>query len=398
MTLVSLALALVAPTAFGAPKATQQAQPAEPHAPVSPAPSDNAKVARRAVRDAAAAFFVCLHAADPQRPSWCLSLASLQRRALADRERIDAAVAKAAAAWGRARPEPLTDADVDGRLAGVELGCTGPAGGHGAITLESEDLTGALGAGDAGARARCASSEASSLGPNLDALAVDASEAWDMTADYLDAFVACGRARQQQQPASKDRNTVADCALAQGCTDDGDVLGHVTNHDRDKGWLEPAVGRLWSRIVDALGGSEHESPGNAVTGGRGYCLAEGPCGEGSCEQQASAKSLKQRLRQLPDEGCNDQATPNPEGGSGCVTAKPAKSWTAADAQAAFTRICALRQRVATPVDGRPMRCVLPKPKTKPAVDACHDDVGMCAPEQGGAAVPGSNPQPPAPPQ
>jgi hypothetical protein len=370
LTLAALALAL---DASGAPMQRKAERAPNVERPAS----TNATIARNAVRENPEAFSVCLHSTDATHPIWCTSIGALQRYAPDDSAKIDAAVSKAGGDWGAARTDLLTGADVRGQLAGVDLGCTGKGS---SITLESSDLTGVL---STAATRGCTGATESSLGNGLAGLDAIQSDAWDMTVDYVDTLTACKKARRasggrQLRPV---RGSMGECAAASGCDGTGkaDNVG-IEKHKEPS--VETKIGRAWEKIVDALGGGHEDPTANDGNGVRGYCFADEPCGAGSCEAEASAHALQQELHDDKTQSCDPAAMPNPEGSGACLTAKPASAWTKVDRQTAFTRVCELRQRVAS--DDGTARCVPPPPASGRDLDACHSNIGMCTPEQGGS--------------
>ncbi|HWB75951.1 MAG TPA: hypothetical protein VG755_13375 [Nannocystaceae bacterium] len=303
----------------------------------------------------------------------------MKRHAPEDTAKIDAAVGKGAAAWASARNDVLTGADVRGRLAGVDLGCTGKGS---SITLESSDLTGVL---SSATTRDCTGVTEPSLGSGLGGLDVNQGDAWDMTVDYFDALTACKKARRASAGRSMrpSRGSLVNCGLASDCDGTGKADNVGTEKPKETS-IKTAIGKVWEKIERAVGGDGGEDPPvNDAVGVRGYCFADSPCGAGSCEAEASAHALQRELQDDKTQTCDPAAMPTPDGASTCLVAKPASTWTQVDRQTAFTRVCELRQRVASTTDAGTMRCLAPPPVAARDLDACRSNVGMCTPEQGG---------------
>lgn len=140
--------------------------------------------------------------------------------------------------------------------------------------------------------------------------------------------------------------------------------------------LSTFIGRIWAKIAT----SRYQPTGGSNGGVRGYCFADDPCIEPSCNAQAQVKAISDYLARMSYDGCNINATPTPDGPDECAKVKLGRTITPEELNKMRAHVCQRSGGVAGSRDGTTFRCLDPSQAQRDTGlrrDPCSDPAAMC---------------------
>lgn len=333
-------------------------------------------VVRPAVAVDARAIYVCIHPIDAASDIRCVTLGALSRaydwRAL---QLVQAFEDQAQRYAGTSTPPALSSQFIDSWLRrSWHLGCAGKGGRQAAVYLSLSAVKRApLRAGrSAEVVAACNTPQ----GRRTPDAAVQAAYTL-FGADYDAANFEAAMQNYLQQCIGSSVNAGSPQSRARL------ILPAKGGTAKEIGkWLEKHLG----------GSPKPDKPsGGAGPGIRGYCLADDPCTEPSCQEEAEMKAFLDYLKAQEYTGCNINATPRPEGPDECAKPQLGRAVTAQEFQLIRGHVCKLLGSVASTSTETHFRCLDPaslrssqfqrsqNPCDSPAA-LCTDDARAKAPQ------------------